>query len=133
IPSPRSVPSALSAKGRQSPDFESAGVLLKQVYIRMSFIVSTPPVITRSDCPSASSLTAIESAESELAQAASVTQLVPPRSKRLAIRPATTLPSSPGNDDSCQGTYWLAMRSQIACACGSSTPLSRSALSHTGL
>ncbi len=49
-----------------------------------------------SDCPSHSSLTAIEMAEKELAQAASVTQLVPPRSSRLAIRPAITLPSTPG-------------------------------------
>jgi len=42
--------------------------------------------------------------ESELAQAASTTQLVPCRSRRLAMRPATTLPSSPGNEFSCQGT-----------------------------
>ena len=73
------------------------------MYMKMSFMVSTPPVITRSDWPEASSLTAVDSAASELAQAASVTQLVPPRSSRLAIRPATTLPSSPGNVDSCQG------------------------------
>ena len=39
-----------------------------------------------------------------LAQAASMTQLVPPRSRRLAIRPAATLPSRPGKEFSCQPT-----------------------------
>ena len=46
----------------------------------------------------------VDGADSELAQAASTTQLVPPRSSRLAIRPATTLPSRPGNEFSCQAT-----------------------------
>ena len=36
-------------------------------------------------------------------QAASVTQLVPPRSRRFAMRPATTFPSNPGNVLSRQG------------------------------
>ena len=103
MPSPSSVPSAVSENGRQSPEGESAGVLLKQRYMKMSFIVSTPPVMTRSDWPSCSSLMPIDTAASELAQAASVTALVPRRSKRLAMRPATTLPSRPGKDDSCQG------------------------------
>ena len=48
--------------------------------------------------------------ESELAQAASTTQLVPCRSRRLAIRPATTLPNRPGNEFSCQGTKPSLMR-----------------------
>ena len=43
-------------------------------------------------------------AESELAHAASTTQFVPWRSSRLAIRPATTLPSNPGKLFSCHGT-----------------------------
>ena len=42
--------------------------------------------------------------EKEEAQAASVTQFVPPRFRRLAILPATTLPSRPGKELSCQGT-----------------------------
>ena len=46
----------------------------------------------------------LDGAPSELAQAASTTQLVPPRSKRLAMRPAATLPSRPGKEFSCQGT-----------------------------
>ena len=74
------------------------------MYMVMSFNVSTPPVITMSAWPSASSLTPAESAARELAQAASVVQFVPCRSNRLAIRPATTLDSSPGKDASCHGT-----------------------------
>ena len=66
------------------------------MYMKMSFIVSTPPEMTRSLSPRYSSLTPIEIAENDDAHAASVTQLVPPRSSRLAIRPATTLPSRPG-------------------------------------
>ena len=132
MPSPRSVPSAASEKGRQSPVRESAGVLLKHMYMKMSFMASTPPVITRSDWPMASSFIAMESAERALAQAASVTQLVPRRSKRLAMRPATTLPRRPGKLDSCQGTYSAEMRSQTARASSSGMPESRRALSHTG-
>src|ERR1700722_13680644 len=104
IPSPISVPSDLSEKGRQSPVSEKAGVLLKHMYMKMSFRVSAPPTIDKSACPSSSSLIAIAKAESELAQAASVTQLVPPKLKRLAIRPATTFPNKPGKVLSCQGT-----------------------------
>jgi hypothetical protein len=102
------------------------------MYMKMSFMVSTPPAITRSLCPRASSPSPMESAESVLAQAASVTQLVPRRSKRLAIRPATTLPSRPGNEDSCQGTYSRDIRSQMATASSSGIPDSRRALIHTG-
>ncbi len=71
--------------------------------MKMSLSVSTPPVITMSEWPRHSSLVAIVTAESALPQAASVTQLVPPRSNRLAMRPATTLPSRPGKLASCQG------------------------------
>ena len=44
MPSPSIVPSAVSENGRQSPVGDSAGVLLKHMYMRMSFSVSTPPV-----------------------------------------------------------------------------------------
>ena len=91
-------------KGRQSPVGESAGVLLKHMNIEMSFIVSAPPAMTRSDRPSRSSLIPMLMAEKLLAQAASVTQLAPPRSSRFAIRPATTLPSTPGKVLSCHST-----------------------------
>src|SRR5919106_1249401 len=101
-PSPSSVPSERSENGRQSPDFDRAGVFEKHMYMKMSFIVSHPPVITMSDWPSQSSFAAIEMAENDEAQAASVTQFVPPRSSRFAMRPATTLPRSPGNELSCQ-------------------------------
>jgi hypothetical protein len=74
------------------------------MYMTMSLSVSTPPVITMSDWPSASSLTPAASAARELAQAASVVQFVPCRSNLFAIRPATTLLSRPGNEASCHGT-----------------------------
>ena len=74
----------------------------------------------------------MDSADSEEAQAASVVQLVPPRLKRLAMRPVITLPSRPGKVASVQGTYWSEMRWHTAWASGSGTPWSRKALSHTG-
>ena len=83
---------------------ERAGVLLKHIYMKMSLNVSSPPVTAMSQRPAASSSMARLTAPSELAQAASTTQLVPPRSRRLAIRPAATLPSRPGNEFSCQPT-----------------------------
>ena len=51
MPSPSIVPSARSENGRQSPVAESAGVLLKQTYMKMSFMVSAPPAIMRSAWP----------------------------------------------------------------------------------
>jgi hypothetical protein len=73
MPSPRTVPSASSENGRQSPLGERALVLLKPVNMTGSFNVSTPPTRTVSACPRASSLTALWTAASELAHAASVT------------------------------------------------------------
>ncbi len=102
-PSPSMVPSASSEKGLQSPDRDSAGVLEKHMNMKMSFMQSTPPVTTMSESPSHSSWAAIFRAENAEAQAASVTQLVPPRSSRLAMRPATTLPSRPGKVPSTHG------------------------------
>ena len=62
----------------------------------MVLSVSTPPVSIISARYSTSSLMAIFRAPKELAQAASTTQLVPPKLRRLAMRPATTLASIPG-------------------------------------
>ncbi len=87
-----------------SPEAESAGVLLKHMYMKISLKQSTPPVTTMEERPAASSSEAMWTAESELPQAASTTLLVPPRLKRLAMRPATTLPSRPGKELSCHGT-----------------------------
>ncbi len=103
-PSPRMVPSADASNGLALPLGESAGVLLKHMYMKMSLKVSMPPVTTMSDVPVASSMAARCRAPKELAQAASTTQLVPFRSYCLLIRPATTLPKSPGKEFSCQGT-----------------------------
>ncbi|MNS38738.1 hypothetical protein D3C72_709960 [compost metagenome] len=98
------VPSPWASKGRESPEGDRAGVFEKHMYMKMSLKVSTPPVTTMSARPVCSSIVAMCAAESELPQAASTTQLVPPRSSRLAMRPATTLPRRPGNELSCQGT-----------------------------
>ena len=70
----------------------------------MVLSVSTPPVNIMSARYSVSSLMAIFRAARELAQAASTTQLVPPRSSRLAILPATTLASIPGKAFSSHST-----------------------------
>ena len=86
------------------PESERAGVLLKQVNIKISLKVSVPPVRTMSAAPALSSDIAKWTAAKELAQAASTAQLVPCKSRRLAIRPATTLPNRPGNEFSCQDT-----------------------------
>ena len=102
-PSPSIVPSAWSEKGRTSPVFDSAGVFEKHMYMKMSFMVSTPPAMTASESPSCSSWMPMCIAENVLAHAASVTQFVPPRSRRFAMRPATTLPRRPGKVASVQG------------------------------
>ena len=52
------MPSALSEKGLQSLENDSAGVLLKHINIKGLLHVSIPPVITKSDCPMISSSTA---------------------------------------------------------------------------
>ncbi len=131
-PSPSIVPSACAENGRQSPEGESAGVFVKHIYMKMSFSVSTPPVITRSLCPSWSSCTPIAIAARLLAHAASTVQLVPPRSKRLARRPAATLASRPGKVASFQSGYCAKMRSQIGPMRSSDTPSSRSACTQNG-
>ena len=131
-PSPRIVPSASALNGRQSPLADSAGVLLKHTNMNGVFSVSTPPVNIRSACPRDSSLIAADSAASEPAQAASTVQLVPCRSKRLAIRPVITLASRPGKVASCHGTNCALICSQICWASSSGTPDSRSPFSQAG-
>jgi hypothetical protein len=65
------VPSAAAENGRQSWVGDSAGVLQKLTNVQGLFRASTPPVIIMSARPSTSSLTAADTAASELAQAAS--------------------------------------------------------------
>ena len=103
-PSPISIPSAFSPKGQILPDFEKAGVLLKDIYINGELSVSTPPVSIISQRPSTNSLKAILMALKEAAQAASTTLFIPPKSNRLVIRPDITLPNKPGNEFSFQPT-----------------------------
>jgi hypothetical protein len=111
---------------------DSAGVCEKQRNISTSFSASTPPVSTVSARPLRSSPRAIDSAASELAHAASSAQLVPPRSKRLATRPAMTLPSRPGNVLSCHGTNWSAMASHAFSTTASFMPIRRRPSRHIG-
>ncbi len=97
------MPLESSSKGRTSSLVVNAGVLAKDIYINGELSQQTPPEIITSDRYSSRSEMANLIAANELAQAASTTQLVPPKSKRLAIRPAITLPKRPGNEFSCQG------------------------------
>jgi len=102
-PSPITIPCESSSNGLGTSSEVNAGVLLKLRNINGELSVSTPPVIIALALYSSKSLIAIFIAASEPAQAASTTQLVPPRSKRLATRPAITLPSIPGNEFSTHG------------------------------
>ena len=131
-PSPIIVPSAAAENGRQCPDADIAGVLLKHMYMKIVFSASTPPVITRSLVPSCSSPIPMCSAASELAHAASVTQLVPPRLKRFATRPATTLPRQPGNVFSFHSGNSAVMRFAASCTCVSGIPARRMPSIHIG-
>ena len=105
IPSPSTVPSASFENGLASPVADSVWVLEKHMCMKMSFSVSTPPVTTISLRPDCNSSIDRCTALIALAQAASTTQLVPLKSRRLQIRPATTLPSKPGKEFSCHGMY----------------------------
>ncbi len=66
----------------------------------MPLCTSAPPHSTRSLVPAASWAQAESRAASEAAQAASTVKLLPPRSSRLAMRPAITLVSTPGKESS---------------------------------
>ena len=83
-------------------DLEKAGVLEKDIYIKGELSVSTPPVSIISALPSTNSLKAILTALREAAQAASTTELMPPRSNLLVILPEITFPNIPGKEFSFQ-------------------------------
>ena len=67
---------------------------------------STPPVTTASKSPLTSPCTAADVAARPEAQAASVVKFGPRKSKRFAIRPASTLDSSPGMVSSVIACSW---------------------------
>ena len=98
----------------------------------MSLSVSTPPVITMSLLPDISSMRARCIALMELAHAASTTQLVPPRPRRLHILPATTFPKRPGKEFSCHETYESDILSITLFVVSGDTPASLRALRHFG-
>ena len=102
IPSPIIIPFESTSNGRISSLVVNAGVLANDIYIKGELSQQTPPEIITSERYSNKSDTASLMADNELAQAASTTQLVPPKSKRLAIRPAITLPNIPGKEFSSQ-------------------------------
>ncbi len=112
--------------------WERTPVCEKHICMKMSFNVSTPPVTVMSDLPVISSRIARFMAPMELAQAASTTQFVPPRSRRLVILPAITFPRSPGNEFSCQGTYAFEILSMTSSARSASIPESRRAFRQIG-
>ncbi len=96
MPSETTVPSAPSAKARTRIVGDSACTLLKLRNAMIELSASTPPVRARSARPASSSAMARLTALRLLAQAASMAQVMPPRSNRLAMRPATTLARKPG-------------------------------------
>ena len=98
IPSPTNIPFESSSNGRISSLVVNAGVFENDIYMNGELSQHTPPEIITSERYSSKSEIAILIAAREPAHAASTTQLVPPKSKRLAIRPAITLPNIPGNE-----------------------------------
>ena len=103
-PSPRIVPSAEASNGLAFAG-RRQGRRLAEAHVHENVVERIDAAgQTMSARPVVNSRQARCRALSELAQAASTTQLVPPRSKRLAMRPATTLPSKPGKEFSCQPT-----------------------------
>ena len=122
IPSPISIPLESMSNGRMVSSGVKAGVLLNDRYIKGELSVSIPPAIMISLRYSSRSLMAIFIAVSELAQAASSTQLVPPRFSRFATRPAITLPSIPGNEFSSQPMYAFLIFSTISSESSSEIP-----------
>ena len=102
IPSPIIMPFESSSNGRISSLVVNAGVLENDIYINGELSQHTPPEIITSDLCSNKSEIANLTAAKEPAHAASTTQLVPPKSKRFAIRPEITLPNMPGNEFSSQ-------------------------------
>ncbi len=131
-PSPINIPSALSLKGLMTLALEKAGVLEKDMYIKGELSVSTPPVSIMSARPSINSLKAILTALKEAAQAASTTELIPPKSKRLVIRPEITLPSIPGKEFSFHPMYAFFILSTIFGMSVSAMPQARNAFSQIG-
>ena len=132
IPSPIITPPEFSSKGLGFSPLVKAGVLLKHIYIIGELSASTPPAIIISERYSSRSLTAIFIALNELAQAASTVQFVPPKFKRLAIRPAITFPSNPGNEFSSQRTYAFFIFSTIFLVSFSEIPLRINTFSQIG-
>ena len=131
-PSPIIMPSELVSNVRTLSLLEKAGVLLKHKYIKIELSVSTPPEIIMSERCSVNSLIAKRMALRELAQAASTTQLIPPKLKRFATRPAMTLPSMPGKEFSSQRMYAIFILSTIGSISLSLKPLLFNTLRHTG-
>ena len=132
MPSPTNMPFESSSNGRMSSLVVNAGVFEKDMYINGELSQQTPPEIITSERYSSKSETAILIAANEPAHAASTTQLVPPKSKRLAIRPAITLPSMPGNEFSSQPMYAFLNFSIIIARSASSMPDAFNTFSSTG-
>ena len=109
-PSPITKPSAPASNGRV-PVAERAPILQNFTKPLTPMLRSTPPVTTASKSPLASPCTAMVVAASPDAHAASVVKFGPRKSNRLAIRPASTLDSSPGMVSSVMSSSWARNRS----------------------
>src|ERR1700737_136332 len=99
--SPNIIPSAFTPNGWHPPCLESAPSRLNDKNDTIEFSILTPPVRTASQLPSSSAPTLIFIAARLAAHAASTVKLEPPKSKRLGIRPATTLERKPRKVLSC--------------------------------
>src|SRR5262249_36785670 len=104
MPAPIMMPLESWSKARTYSSVVQAGVFEKHMDVNDALSQQIPPVRLPSEGGSGSSDIASFTAAIDAAQAASTTQLVPPKSKRLAMRPAMTLLGSPGNAFSSQPT-----------------------------
>ncbi|SDZ42435.1 hypothetical protein SAMN05216215_10723 [Saccharopolyspora shandongensis] len=112
---------------------DRAWVLLKHMNPKMELSVSTPPVIIMSARPSTSSAMATRTADSDAAHTASTVEFMPPRPRRFATRPATTLASSPGKVVSSHRVNAWAYFSAICSASSVVSPQLRTTSLSTGV
>ena len=90
------MPSALASKVRHRPRGDSACVFENAMKSSGFWQASQPPTIAMSALPVSISRAPIITAASDEPQAASTVKFTPPRSKRLATRPAITFKRIPG-------------------------------------
>ncbi|PQM44457.1 hypothetical protein C1Y40_05383 [Mycobacterium talmoniae] len=95
-PSPSTKPSALASKGRHTPDLDTAPILENSTRPSGTRFRCTPATTAMSHCPARSASTALYSATSDDAQAASMAIDGPRRLKLRVIAAAAMFSSEPG-------------------------------------